>query len=640
MLYLNHPFTVDFEKFEKYIGVNGRQVYVDLDLFQDILGHLDAQCDASNVNVTDLVMALSNGHVDAPTPQKVVKALTQFGDVNPDEILKYSSTYRKSVPSADKKVLGELCRVYEEKQEQGKLPYLKEKSLRIMKSYIDYRELVSAAGGARKILRRILSEPGRVAEGTGWSKTCLGSIPYQYVQHTTARYYTFDHNVQGLNGALLPSLTVPDGYYLWWGDLEQIDLRVFMNSLLMQGDEELRNIMRRYDDKYESFIRYMFQCLGKTFDYDEFKKNRDKYKTGVLACLYGVSAQSLTQELHGDSKMARMFIDFFNNNQAYAEFKNNVIDAINFGAGVTIEDYFGVRRTVDLKSDAADQHSINQCINMPNQCGSNSVIVMWVNAVMDRFRALGYDEDSIYVYLIRHDEVLIAFKKEVFKDLWILDDYSKIQIDDWDLIEMKSGIGIYYTEELSELTGIYNTVCEEHKNEYFVGSAGVGRYYKPLKPIVRAVVYSGYKPIAFCQKILKLDEVPESEDMALEIIKGRSRGSETLIQQVCENYIRFYGKVCYRDPVSGEWISNADIDDVFDLDNGGLVLYNMTNSCYDFDGKNVIKYYIYDSKSLLDVLINGNPLPDLQIKSVKHKSGYSKHSSGVNIDCKADDYDG
>lgn len=595
MLNLTHPFNVDFNKFQDNISCEGAKIYVDIEKYLDKLGHLEALRDAAYVNVSDQMLMLSNGRYSSPTPQKLVSTLLEFCEIQSKEIEKYNKDSRMHKPSADQEVLTECCRRLRLEMDSGHISYLREKGLRLMEDYIAYRGILSAASSANKKISRFVEMPE-----AGWGGTDIAAVDFMYEQKSTMRYYTFDDNIQGWNSEFLSCMTVPSGYYLWWGDMKQIDLRVFMYSILLQKDPKLRDFIREYDDKYEAFMRYVYKELDRVFDYSEFKLNRDKYKKGILACLYGIQENSLTVTLDGDRQMARMFMEFFRKNKAYVELNQNIEDTIHMGCGVNIYDYFGVRSSVETYGSKATPHVISQCINRPNQCGSNSVIVMWTNAVMEKFRELGYGKDDIYVYLVRHDEVIFAMKKEVLKNTWIFDDYAKVQVDDWELLEMESGFGIYYTEDLKELEDRFKESCDKNRDRYTPRSIGEHVDYAPLQPIVKAVMYSGQRPAEFYTRLTKVDVTDDKE--ALHLLQQKALESKSHVGERCSSYLKYRGKIAYYNPHTKEWMFNRPMNEIFDIESGGILLYNSTNNGDEFRNNKLIHFVHSDADQVIGCL--------------------------------------
>lgn len=598
MLKFTQDSKVDFEQYEENINAEEAKVYVDIDKFMDLVTHFEALSLTSYNNLSDIIGMMSAGNVKHPTPKQLLKLLVEYCGI-PQHWLINSKTREMSAAEGVREF---VCRKLEEQQEKGELSYSWSQALRVIQEYDEYRTLQYIANQGNK------GEKMSNSKEKGWADMDLTEMGFHYEQRATGRYYTIDDNLQGWNKEVTSSLTTPMDYYLWWGDFDQIDLRVFLYSMLLQADPKFREFLVLYEDKYEAFTRYMFQTLGTKFNKEQFTKNRQKYKAGVLSSLYGITQESLTKKLDGDRELAKMFVDFFSINEAYRVFKQNISDAIRVGCGLTLTDYFGVKRTIETRGTVPHPRTINQALNEPNQCCSNSIVILWVNEVMKQFRDLGYDKSMIDCYLIRHDEIVIKFHKSVFKDLWILKDAMQIQVDDWDMLTMECGVGIYYGEENEQLRKKFDLVCKMHEKDMHHYEKTKGRVYTPIDKTIKAILFSRHTAYEYCKEIIRTPEAMmiTNEKDALKFIEEQSRiSSDGFRRTACSNFIAYYGQISYMHPVTGEWMHRRPINEVLTLPSYALLIFNCTGNHNDYVKDKCIRYIFQEPEEILNCLRTG-----------------------------------
>lgn len=644
MLNLSYTDKIDYEKYEELIGASGTHVYVDVDKLYEVYGHFQSRTEALKINLSDSIAALTKSVCTKPTPEQIKRALLEFGGIKENEVLSYSSSARRMQPSAAIPVLSALLKNLHKEMKAGKCSYLRRKSAELIEDYIKYRELAHATSNGESILQ-ITEVPEDLV---GWGGVRLGKVPTKYSQRVTTRYYTSDSNIQGWNAEYNPCMTVPAGYYLWSGDLKQIDLRVFLNAFLLSASSDhadAKELLASCDDRYEAFVRFMYKQMGQQFYYAEFKASRDRYKTGILACLYGISEGSLAETLDGDVQMAQNLISFFANNAAYQKFQRNIEAQIRLDAGVIIYDYFGIKRVME-----SSNRLIRQCLNQPIQCGSNSVVILWVCTVIQRFRDLGYTSDDVRIYLGRHDEALVQLSVEAFKDAWILDDCCKIQVDDWDLLELEHSVGIYYDEEVPQLMEKYKEICEKNKHRYTPQVIGAHHKYTPAKPVVHAYMYSAHDPVGFVKYLFKNDPRAvkiDDQQSALTFIEEQKRTGSGYTKECCYDYSMLRGRVAYEDPETDKWVRNASLEDLLELDAAAVVVHNSSLTKFSLEGETVFKYMIDDVTSIKSVLSGVTNREDRLAKESmvtekprKQTKSYSDRKRDAKIDVFPDDEGG
>ena len=62
------------------------------------------------------------------------------------------------------------------------------------------------------------------------------------------------------------------------------------------------------------------------------------------------------------------------------------------------------------------------------------------------FYELGYTEDDVSVYMVRHDEPVFKVKETAKKDLWVFKQATDIIVDNWVPLRIDFSPGYYYRE--------------------------------------------------------------------------------------------------------------------------------------------------------------------------------------------------
>lgn len=303
-------------------------------------------------------------------------------------------------------------------------------------SFIDYREHNKAA----KDMIKKVAERFEDTEVPG-----ISSLSYYWSRALTGRLYTNNDNVQNIAKLYLPALTGPnDDYYLVWGDFDQIDLRVAYYTVISESEEDDK-LFAQYDDKYEAIARIIDRKLGREFNLENFKDNRKKYKTGILARCYGQSLQRLVRTV-GDKDFARMLDNYFKSNKRYSKWYDTVCALVDCYDSLSVYTYFGNECFVTLDDCSTSDQKVDRILNCPIQGTSNDIIMHMVNKTVSAFRSAGFGEDKFRVYMIRHDEPIFMIHKDALPYLHLIRDNTIIQVDDWGPLTMSLEIGKYYTE--------------------------------------------------------------------------------------------------------------------------------------------------------------------------------------------------
>jgi hypothetical protein len=212
---------------------------------------------------------------------------------------------------------------------------------------------------------------------------------------------------------------------------------------------EYADIFRESPDRYEGMARIVGKKLGMPFNAEKFKEERTSYKVGTLARTYGMYVTNLIRKT-GNKEFAKTLDAYFKDNARYMAYVENINRMIATRKEIVIRDYFGVERAIVVRRK--DRHVIFQCLNTPIQSTSNSIVINFVNAVIKRFRALGFGPDKFRVYLIRHDEPVFMIHKDCRPYINLIRDYQTVAVDDWSLLTMHGEVGYNYGVRDEELT--------------------------------------------------------------------------------------------------------------------------------------------------------------------------------------------
>lgn len=450
----NYPSFRDYEKFisEKC------EVYFDKKKLYKRLIEMQAKKDTYEHLIVEHMYVNSGGSCTTLNRDSVYRYLTDYENVYDKKL----QIYDKNI--GDYKISLDRSKVLKPLYDGGE-------AVDFLELYMTHSELKSAVSRTRKMYERFKDYEG---------DDNLGVLSYKYGQKSTGRYYTRDYNIQGINKDFTDCLTAPKGYFLYWCDFDQIDLRVAYETLLNEGGK-FDKIFKEYDDKYEAVSRIMALASNQVFDLDKFKEERKKYKVGVLARCYGEKLNLLMQNT-GDKEFARNLDNYFKNNTRYTDYLADINKALNRNDVITIRDYFGFKRDISNRGNKGT--IINQCLNTPVQSTSNCIVMHFVNSVLNKFRSMGFGSDMIRVYMIKHDELVLIMHDDMKKYLNLLKDMSTIAVDDWSLLTMNTEAGKYYSLSEDVYDKFINSPVELTERSVFKH-----KNYKPIPEDVKLRVY-------------------------------------------------------------------------------------------------------------------------------------------------------
>lgn len=299
--------------------------------------------------------------------------------------------------------------------------------------YSAHRSLVTKTGSLRSLVNNC-----NVANGVNQFGVELTTLPFNVNVQRNLRfnYRNFDI-ISQLPKECCNVISVEDGYFLAWGDFAQSDFRIAYNLFLRS--EENDKIMNAYEDKYEALARIVANTLGHPFNIDDFKRDRKLYKVLVLATMYGTRDSVVPEE----REFIKVFSNFLMRCPKYVAFYNRLCKRTDLGLPIVVESYFGHEESVAIYQNSK-QTSIYEALNCPVQTGTSEIVINTVNAILDAFYERGYTTDDASVYFVRHDEPVFRFSKKVLNDIWILNNFTEILVDDWSPLKLDFDFGYFY----------------------------------------------------------------------------------------------------------------------------------------------------------------------------------------------------
>lgn len=309
----------------------------------------------------------------------------------------------------------------------------------------------------------------------------LGKILYTVNQQTNLRYNYRNYDIiSQIPKGYTENISVEDGYFLAWGDFAQADLRIAYNLLLR--DSENYKVMSEVEDKYEGIARLVAASNNEEFDYKKFKRERNLYKVYVLETLYGTRAATTKEE----SEFVKKLNKYLEGCEKYNEYLERIRNRHRLNLPIVTRGYFGYEQPVPPHRTTLSD-TCNFALNSPIQTGTSELMILTVNRILDRFRELGYSEDDISVYVVRHDEVVFRCKESILQDAWMFKEASQIQVDDWIPMQLDFSFGYQYGKPDEELTDLVmkNYIDNEWKvKEVTPQNVGISERYFPVSEVI------------------------------------------------------------------------------------------------------------------------------------------------------------
>ena len=288
------------------------------------------------------------------------------------------------------------------------------------RSYNSYASSLSTLGNSRKLHYK--TSDGRY----------ILKYPFALTERENLRVYYHDIAVVSIPKKFSNIITGPsESWHLAWCDYPQADWRFAYNLFIR--DPKNFEVMRGCTDAYEGLARIV---EGDKFNPETFKESRKAYKVDCLSVFYNSK---------DNRPIPSAMRDYFRSIPKYARYVYDLGVLYKFKLPVPCESYFGYSQL--LPSGSYPDSFISKGLNTPIQTMTSHVVNESVFGILQKFRDLGYTEDDIRIYYVRHDELIFLFKDTILKDSWVFDDCSEIHIDGFSPIKLDFHFGNYYQEE-------------------------------------------------------------------------------------------------------------------------------------------------------------------------------------------------
>lgn len=406
--------------------------------------------------------------------------------------------------------------------------------------YMRYKSSKARCDRIRKLLDRCFTDAGVNKDGVALKK-----IPFQTRLEKNYRFNYRDNDIIAIPKEYNSCISVDDGYFLAWGDFAQSDFRIAYNLFMRSPEND--KLMNAYEDKYEALARMVANVNSTEFDYDKFKAERQLYKKLTLATVYGTRNSLIPEEQPFISAMT----DFLYKCEKYSEYERRLKDHIALKLPLVIDSYFHNEQSI---SKYSENELLFDALNTPVQTGTSEIVVLTVTAILKEFYKLGYSEDDISVYYVRHDEPVFRISNKVKKDIWVLQQFNQIIVDDWTPLKMDFKFGYYYKLADEELTAELDSIIQ--RNDDKIEQIPIGNTINDFYPIQKVfeisttklltpdnkVIYTFYNPVTHTVRY-KLLETPLSDDRdyainALSEIAAIVNKHNYSVLKVCSNYLQ------------------------------------------------------------------------------------------------------
>lgn len=462
MLFFSRDSKVDIELYTQRINHNGG-ITIDVDYLRRILPFLESQAHTESVIVQDMMWHRTGLAYRAISSQTVINYLKTV-ECCPDYyfVNKRSRTGNDSLDA--KRVIAPLMA-------KG---YAKD----FLGHYVRYRSLTQRCGRIRNIIER--NDMITAESETG---APLSFLPTTASIQVNDRFAYKNEDLISLPAEMNNGIAAPKGKVLVAGDLAQSDFRIMYNLFIRSPENA--EVMNAYSDKYEAIARLMHDyaqsgnVTKEPFDLDKFKRERDIYKTNILATTYGKSSDVSDEGRQFISK----FSSYLMSCHRYAKMRERIVEHIELGLPLLLDSYFGGRSFL-VPEKSKESETIDTALNAPIQGGTAQIVILVTNWILDKFYELGYTEDQISIFYVRHDEPIFIMDEDLLKDAWVFEEASKIQVDNWTPLELKFNFYRSYKLEDKELQAKAESFIarESHRITTYHAQPVQNEYY-PLRPI-------------------------------------------------------------------------------------------------------------------------------------------------------------
>lgn len=412
--------------------------------------------------------------------------------------------------------------------------------------YTAYKSLKSKCSKIKGITER-----QREYIGNNKDNIALYKLEYSFKQQKNSRYNYSNEDIIGIPKEYNNCICIEDGYFLAWGDFAQSDFRIAYNLFIRSPEND--ELMGKYEDKYEALARIVAVAEGKKFDLEQFKTDRPLYKRLTLATIYGTRSSRVSEE----DNFIKMFYAFLQKCPKYIEYEKRLHARAKLGVPIMVKSYFGHVESIAIQYK--EEQTVNDALNSPVQSCTSQVVMLTVNKIMEMFQNLGYTEDDISVYYVRHDEPVFKIKESVLKDIWVLNQASEIIVDNWSPLAMSFNYGYYYKKPDHELENKVQQIYLENANKidkYEVSTETVTEYY-PVPPIMQLVCV--YEKTPDGKAIVC---VYDPNDNAVAYFLSYSDEEEAILEFMKKSILSKAAEI-YEKGFRGVFISNKDIEEDF-----------------------------------------------------------------------------
>lgn len=258
------------------------------------------------------------------------------------------------------------------------------------------------------------------------------------------------------------------GYHIAWGDFPQADWRYAYNLFIK--DETNEKVMENYEDAYEGLARIV---EGANFDTEKFKETRKAYKVDCLSIFYNSN---------NNKPIPTAMRKYFRSRKKYSKYLFDLAALYRFDIPIPVTSYFGYTQLINSKG-LYESGFLSKCLNTPIQTFTSHVVNETVLGVLHRFWELGYTQEDINVYYVRHDEPIFMFRDTIIPDAWVFKDCSEIHIDGFTPLHLDFHFGNYYQEEDSSLTIKIQRYMNAGDSKLHTYPAGTMHEYSPVPTV-------------------------------------------------------------------------------------------------------------------------------------------------------------
>lgn len=505
--------VIDESGYDQAINRTGFILY-DKESAETTWNYMKSQA-ATLANQARFVMRLRSGcHCFCLDKEVIFNYLTRYEGC-PD---KYFFTKKTRGLSLDiKKVLGKL-------RDIGK-------AAEFLDKYIAHRSYLTKTNNFKKVLEGTHETDLRDCNGNVLSKIGFTASVQKNLRFN---YQQFDIIAQFPKEAC-DSIAVEDGYFLAWGDFAQSDFRIAYNLFMRSPEND--KIMNAYNDKYEALARIVKKSLGKEFDLEEFKNERQMYKRLTLATVYGMRGSRVPEE----QEFITTFAKFLDSCPKYVEYCKRLKGQLMTKSTIELHSYFGHVQPIFYSQN--ESSTLFDALNSPIQTGTSEIVIRTVMSILGMARENGLTEDQFSLYFTRHDEPIFRIRKDALPFVWILKQHETILVDNWSPLKMEFDFGYNYKCPDDELRKEIEKQFELSKDKIVILEPGteIDTEYYPIKPLLHLTVHwmsvGGVSIVTYLEKatqraVFAIYETTDTEEL-IKQMRIRLRDCEA---KIAKNY--------------------------------------------------------------------------------------------------------